>query len=213
MEKYRPGSQEEQEAYYAEPERSIELVYTIKNAKRGKFKVAYMDGTVAGFPPPVVVKQCCLTTPEGKQQPYDGARQMQKLLQEVQCLCFAHALMNEVNGFIDRRLSVLGEDALSPQPYDTIPSMRFVKGYLAWDGTGPNGQAFLLEEQIPDKFVKYINNDTAIPFPTSDPDRTTRAEFLAFTQHAQYWLSGKLAYVSDYQGRLCCTSDVGRLSG
>ena len=51
-------------------------------------------------------------------------------------------------------------------------------------------------------FIKYINNGAASPLGNTNitAAHRRRAEFLCFTQHVQYALTGKLAFVSDYQG-------------
>jgi hypothetical protein len=50
--------------------------------------------------------------------------------------------------------------------------------------------------------VKYISNNNAKPRAAvmADPAPAEVAEFLAFTQHVQYWKSGGRVYLSDLQG-------------
>lgn len=67
-------------------------------------------------------------------------------------------------------------------------------------------RAFLLEEEIEEategKFRKYFNNTSPVPFQFSENTTANRlrADFLAFTQHLQFWKTGKLVFVADYQG-------------
>ena len=57
-------------------------------------------------------------------------------------------------------------------------------------------------------FIKYINNGFASPLGGTEITlaHRRRAEFLCFTQHVQYALTAKLAFVSDYQGMPCGSS-------
>ena len=64
--------------------------------------------------------------------------------------------------------------------------------------------SWLIEERIdPEeegRWRKFINNDSPVPLHMQTESDVERGEFLAFSQHYQYLWSGKLAFVSDYQG-------------
>ncbi|KAJ6581598.1 hypothetical protein B0H19DRAFT_930492, partial [Mycena capillaripes] len=86
-----------------------------------------------------------------------------------------------------------------------IPELRFVEvGIFFEPNTKETRDAYLVEEwiEVPagKKFVKYINNGSAIPTGFTDTEDQERASFLSFTQHVQYVRSSKLFFVSDYQG-------------
>ncbi|KAJ7107131.1 hypothetical protein C8R44DRAFT_530778, partial [Mycena epipterygia] len=124
------------------------------------------------------------------------------LIMEVRCLGWAHVLLLMVYDFIRR---FIRESGVSP-PFD-IPQMRFVKAALACSQAGPEQRdrdLFLLEECIntdrEGKFRKYINNRAAVPTIFKNEADNTRAEFLSFTQHCQYFRTFKMIFVSDYQG-------------
>lgn len=57
---------------------------------------------------------------------------------------------------------------------------------------------------IEGSYLKYIHNSVAQPSNEvdGDPDAKETAMFLCFVQHAQYKLTGGLAFVTDYQGEL-----------
>jgi hypothetical protein len=84
--------------------------------------------------------------------------------------------------------------------------MHFVEAALAIEQVedGKDAQVFLLEEVIgkdEGQFQKYMNNVSPIPPQFADKKDEERAQFLAFTQHVQYFKMKKLAFVSDYQGK------------
>ncbi|CAK5263849.1 unnamed protein product [Mycena citricolor] len=63
-------------------------------------------------------------------------------------------------------------------------------------------RSYLIEELIgTGKFVKYINNNSAVPVPSLPEDLKLLASFLCFTQHVQYEHTGRLVFLSDLQGR------------
>ncbi|KAF8642047.1 hypothetical protein AX14_009797 [Amanita brunnescens Koide BX004] len=120
---------------------------------------------------------------------------------ELKTLAWASALLDNVYAFIKKK---------KPNAQFNIPQFRFVRAALGEErkkDQGPKRQAFLIGEYIDEtskgEFTKYINNGIAKPLGTtvrvSDTYRR-RTEFLCFTQHVQYVISGKTAYISDYQG-------------
>jgi len=68
------------------------------------------------------------------------------------------------------------------------------------------GRIFLLEEVIQKneegKFRKYLNNVLPVPLPMDNNEDAEHAQFLAFSQHIQYFKTKKLVFVSDYQGNI-----------
>ena len=142
--------------------------------------------------------------PRAKQRmiAHDRATQLRNLSTETSCLVWASSLLSLVYAFIEKQLKRAG----SPPPFD-IPQLRFIKAALAIEQNDKNdNNAFFLEEHInPDvegPFRKYLNNDSAKPLALRDRADQERGEFLAFTQHVQYWKTQKLVFVSDYQGQL-----------
>ena len=104
--------------------------------------------------------------------------------------------MRLVYEFVDSELCIRG-----PPPFE-LPRMRFVNAALA---VAQNEQrdVYMLEEEISDvdgSFEKYLTNNSAIPLPTMDPKRRSRAEFLAFAQHVQYQQTKQMVFVLDFQG-------------
>ena len=130
--------------------------------------------------------------------PHDPTRQAKGLTMEITCLVWARALLDLVYNFVYKRL----KDWDAEPPF-SIPVMRFVNAALAIEQNG-EGQVYLLEEVVEEasegKFRKFMNNNSAMPPLFKDQGDKHRAEFLAFTQHVQYWKTKKNAFVSDYQG-------------
>ena len=130
--------------------------------------------------------------------PVDRASQLKQLMDEINCLVWGQSLVSMTFQFVDDRISVLGEPPLK------IPKMSFVQAGLAKEEG--DGQVYLIEQLIDEKteglFRKYIHNAVAKPviWGTHDDKDVVRADFLAFSQHLQYWKSSKLVFVSDYQG-------------
>lgn len=153
----------------------------------------------------VAVKQCYypqIASQPGKapkKVPFDGPTQIPKLMKEVKSTVWADALLTSSYAMIK---AYLDQHPNKPLPFK-IPQIRFARAAIAIDqSAGPQREAYLLEELIMGKFRKWINNDLPIPLLGADSseEEVTCATFLAFTQHLQYWMTGKLAFVADYQG-------------
>jgi hypothetical protein len=169
--------------------------------KLGTFKVAQLGNldNHSGDTTQVCIKQCIRRMPSATAQQtimvYDNRKQAELLSLEITCSRWANALMGIVYQFAD---------SYPDPPSLEIPRMSYVATALAI-GTENTQQTILIEDLIDEvqegPFVKYINNNSAKPlvFP-GDDERTNVAEFLAFCQHIQYEKTGKLAYVSDFQG-------------
>jgi hypothetical protein len=110
----------------------------------------------------------------------------------------------------------------SPPPF-LIPNVRFVYAGVAVvhqqlaaplaSATASICHSYLIEEHINeelDSFYKFINNGSAVPLPFTRVNKSLSvlAEFLAFTQHVQYYKTSGMVYLSDIQGEnLCLTTD------
>lgn len=138
-------------------------------------------------------------------RPLTGQPQLAALADEVTCLMWASAFCNEVSAFVYSKLSARRGDDL---PFD-IPHFEYVTAALALEIDMNTAQqkrvtAYLIESRISleaqGTWRKYINNDSPMPLPLEEADDRIRAEFLSFSQHFQYMLTKKLAFVSDFQG-------------
>lgn len=134
---------------------------------------------------------------------YRGPAAMTRVLMELRCIAWGAALLKLVHDFMDAFEKQNGKSLFLDRP-----NFRFVKTALAIEQGCVNTErrAFLIEEIIDDetegRFRKYCGNTSPVPFqfPLDDVLNKDRAEFLAFTQHVQYWKTGKLVFVADYQG-------------
>jgi hypothetical protein len=121
--------------------------------------------------------------------------QLSGLSNEANCLAWAAALVFLVDDFIHDFLPTASDITKSAPP--TL-KLRFVDAGIAIEQG--RGKVHLVEERIPGKFVKFIHNRSAsVPRLRREED-VTLALYLSFTQHVQYIRTGKLAFVSDYQG-------------
>ncbi|KIK31948.1 hypothetical protein CY34DRAFT_102475, partial [Suillus luteus UH-Slu-Lm8-n1] len=59
---------------------------------------------------------------------------------------------------------------------------------------------YLVEEKIHGRFVKYINNNSAVPADSLQGREVVIGLFLCFVQHVQYQLTNSMVYLSDFQG-------------
>ncbi|KAG6848359.1 hypothetical protein H0H93_000889 [Arthromyces matolae] len=131
--------------------------------------------------------------------PHDGRTQAKELTVEIACLVWAGALLRLVYRYIESEMAIRGN------PPFNIPQFRFVEAALAIEQVeaGKEAQVFLLEEVIggtKGPFRKYLNNVSPVPLPLDGNEDQERGEFLAFTQHVQYFRTKKKIFVSDYQG-------------
>jgi hypothetical protein len=85
---------------------------------------------------------------------------------------------------------------------------RFIKAAIAIEqssSTPAKKTTFLLEEIVDSKmegpFRKFPNNVSPEPLVMKTKEDEERANFLAFSQHVQYWKMKKQVFVSDYQGK------------
>ncbi|KAG2112686.1 uncharacterized protein F5147DRAFT_771228 [Suillus discolor] len=121
---------------------------------------------------------------------YSLVDELQKLFREANVLYWSKSLLKLTYDFIDHSI------ASSPEPPPFAVPRPGAK-------TGSTQAVFLLEELIEggdDMFVKFIHNMDANPLLDELDYGYDMAEFFVFTQHVQYVKTGKLAFISDYQG-------------
>ncbi|KAI6002441.1 hypothetical protein F5J12DRAFT_723048, partial [Pisolithus orientalis] len=123
---------------------------------------------------------------------------------EANALYWAKALLQMTYQFVDHAV----KDTKVPPPFE-IPCLHFVDVGLLFAYLDPSSivnVTYLVEELIPtssdDEFVKYIHNGDAAPCFFLDTKAEEITDFLAFTQHMQYIMTGGQVYISDYQGKL-----------
>lgn len=136
---------------------------------------------------------------------YLGPSAVARIEMELKCILWAQALLQLSYDYINTF-----DDANGPPPPHLMnpPKFRFVHAALAVEQGKPSRdtRAFLLEEEIDEgtegKFRKYFNNTSPVPcrFSENTTANLLRTDFLAFTQHLQFWKTGKLVFVADYQG-------------
>ncbi|KAG2029448.1 hypothetical protein BDR03DRAFT_1018380 [Suillus americanus] len=146
---------------------------------------------------------------------YSLVDELRKLFIEANVLYWSKSLLKLTYDFIDCSI------AFSPEPPPfMVPCVRFVEAGLALchhQGgskpgvkTGSTRAVFLLEELIEggdDMFVIFIHNMDANPLLDELDYGYDMAEFFVFTQHVQYVKTGKLAFISDYQGSTVLLTD------
>jgi hypothetical protein len=136
---------------------------------------------------------------------YLGPSAVARVEMELKCILWAQALLQLSYDYI----STFDDDNGPPPPHlMNPPKFRFIHAALAVEQGKPSRdtRAFLLEEEIEEstegKFRKYFNNTSPVPCQFSENTKANllRTDFLAFTQHLQFWKTGKLVFVADYQG-------------
>ncbi|KAK7047029.1 hypothetical protein R3P38DRAFT_95843 [Favolaschia claudopus] len=142
------------------------------------------------------------------------ADEHRKILMEANVLLWATSLFNFAFAFIHSFIS----RSSTPPPFE-IPTIRFVQAGVALlyeqpstlGGNKPGiSRSYLVEERIEEPrkgFYKFINNGSAAVLPQRDASLQTLAEFLAFTQHIQFWKTKGMVYISDLQGSATLLTD------
>ncbi|KAF6754967.1 hypothetical protein DFP72DRAFT_812250 [Ephemerocybe angulata] len=146
---------------------------------------------------------------------YPAIDEVQHLINECNLTYWATALLQMTYRFIDAVQSSAGN---APFP---IPKIRFVRAGFAYALAGPKdpGRAipltrlkkadslspsvlrgYMLEERIEGEFTKFVHNANPFPCMKEGEWGYATAQFLCFTQHAQYQLTQGNAIISDYQG-------------
>lgn len=200
----------------------LHISHDQEHQKHGGFKVAspaHLDSTLLmknlpkGLQKSLYAKQVFYRTKAAKSLPtltsaitrYLGPSAVARIEMELKCILWAQALLQLSYDYIKTF-----DDNNGPPPPHLMnpPQFRFVHAALAVEQgkSSRDARAFLLEEEIDEategKFRKYFNNTSLVPchFSENTTANILRADFLAFTQHLQFWKTGKLVFVADYQG-------------
>jgi Alpha-kinase family len=202
----------------------LHISHAQEHQKCGGFKVAspaHVDSTLflknlpKGLHESLYAKQVFYRTQVAKSlptststiTPYLGPSAVACIEMELKCILWAQALLQLSYDYI----KTFDDDNGPPPPHlMNPPQFRFIHAALAVEQGKPSRdtRAFLLEEEIEEategKFRKYFNNTSLVPcqFSENTMANRLRADFLAFTQHLQFWKTGKLVLMADYQGML-----------
>lgn len=118
-----------------------------------------------------------------------------EMVNELSVAMMAKALQGQTDVWIKS----LQEKIPQSRKLELPPVPRIVNSCIAKTKAG---NAFLIEEIIPDLFVKFVNNKT--PEPTVMAQTTVAlknlADFLCFCQHIQFIFTSGMVIISDYQG-------------
>ncbi|KAJ6607727.1 hypothetical protein B0H10DRAFT_2439417 [Mycena sp. CBHHK59/15] len=116
--------------------------------------------------------------------------EFRKILMEANVFQWAVSIMTFTYSFIEHFL----EKSPNPLPFPSPRSVSFMQELIDEERNG---------------FYKFINNDSAVPvlLPAAVPSLSALAEFLAFTQHVQYYKSGGMVYLLDLQGTVGLLTD------
>lgn len=126
--------------------------------------------------------------------------ELAKTLDEANCLYWGAALMGMAYTFVDQMLKT---GKVQKDVEKLVPRLRLVRAALVIpvDIDDSDSHAnYLIEERISGTFVKYINNNSAVPARILDSKEAEIGLFLCFVQHIQYRLSNEMVYLSDFQG-------------
>lgn len=194
------------------------FLYTQKLLGAGLFKVAH-SGILDTLdrehePVPVAVKRPYRghASDPTKKLFLSAPDTLKKLEVEANTLYWAYALLELALDYYTAKTSSLPSPPLAPDP---LPSFVNAGLALVWEeGTIKGGsvpkKTFLLEQLLPSTegdFRKLINNGSAqvLNTDTGDVAIDNLASFLSCIQHIQYEKTGKLAYISDFQGSSSCS--------
>ncbi|OBZ74265.1 hypothetical protein A0H81_05045 [Grifola frondosa] len=125
--------------------------------------------------------------------------ELEKMLDEANCLYWGIALMNLLYEFTDDFLS---RKRHAQEDLRDIPRLRFVRAGLAIP-QDKSGAVYLLEERIVGKFVKYIANSSPRPVENlpSDADRAddllTDCQIITSSDYVTNFGEGNLAHAFD----------------
>ncbi|KAG0704748.1 hypothetical protein DFH29DRAFT_801414, partial [Suillus ampliporus] len=135
-------------------------------------------------------------------------------LNEANCLYWDAALMGMTYTFIDEMLKT---GKVPKDIEDLVPHLRLVHAALAVPVDTNNSDVsanYLVEEKISGKFLKYINNNSAVLVHGLHAKEANIALFLFFMQHIQYHLSNHMVCISlrfpgmDYLTDMSCSDFV-----
>jgi hypothetical protein len=125
--------------------------------------------------------------------------ELSKTLNEVNYLYWGGSLVRMAYMFVDEMLKT---GKVSQDVVDLIPHLCVVRAALAIpnDPDSSLDAIYLVEEKIQGRFVKYINNNSAVPADSLQGREVVIGLFLCFIQHVQYQLTNSMVYLSDFQG-------------
>ena len=187
-----------------------------EHQKNGGFKVAspahldsnlFMKNLPNNLRNSLYAKQVFYRTTSGNMTRYLSPSAVARIEMELKCIIWAQALLQLSYDYIK-----IFDNVNGPPPPHLMnpPQFWFVYAALGVEQgkTSRDARAFLLEEDIDEVaeggFRKYFNNTSPVPCKFSERQDTIenklRADFLGFTQHFQFWKTGKLVFVADYQG-------------
>ncbi|KAG1799650.1 uncharacterized protein BJ212DRAFT_1401646 [Suillus subaureus] len=149
----------------------------------------------------VVAKRVFFRKRDGnsKRQRFSKEDELGRTLDEANCLYWATCLMSLIYIFVDEMLQT---QTVKQTVANEIPRLRLVYAAVAIpeDVSDRAGAAYLLEERIEGKFIKYINNNSAAPAHHLRGKEEKIGLFLCFAQHVQYQLTNEVVYLSNFQG-------------
>ncbi|KAG2343300.1 hypothetical protein BDR05DRAFT_884866, partial [Suillus weaverae] len=125
--------------------------------------------------------------------------ELARTLNEANCLYWGVALMGITYIFIDEMLEM---GKVPKDIEDLVQCLRLVYAALTIPVDTKNsnvGANYLVEEKISGKFLRYINNNSAVPVCGLHAKEVNIVLFLCFVQHIQYHLSNHMVYLSDFQ--------------
>ena len=182
---------------------SVTLTFTSANPIVGAYKLAYFGQTDKPVFNNSTSLNVCIKEAFGidpilaKQEVYNGPKQGELLMIEINCSHWASALTHLVYKFMERKNMTYGTE-----PPFQVPNMHYINVVLAV-ANNHKWEMYLLEEVISEldgDFWKYINNTAATVLSQTDPDQQYIGNFLSFTQHVQMLKTNEQVFVSDQQG-------------
>ncbi|KAF7317303.1 hypothetical protein HMN09_00465800 [Mycena chlorophos] len=172
----------------------------LSHSSFGSFKKCY-DAVLhptTNKPLNVVAKQTIYTNTDNRVTVHPSRDQGIRLANELVCLAWAKALGRLVDDYIRQ---VVQKKAEGWKPRVARPAVHFVSAALAISqGQERAAAIYMVEEKIGGVFHKFINNASAKISDSLPSYLQEVALFLAFSQHAQYHLTNKQVFVSDFQG-------------
>lgn len=132
---------------------------------------------------------------------YSAQDELPKILGEANLLYWCHGLMDLMKPFMERENVKMG-GGMTPF---VVPDLQFVDGAVAVAPSDlpqtPWKRVLLIEQYIDSGvFVKYVGNGMPRPLMGPGEPGYDIALYLCFVQHTQYEKTGRLAYISDFQG-------------
>ncbi|KAG1821694.1 uncharacterized protein BJ212DRAFT_1445213 [Suillus subaureus] len=165
-----------------------------------------MIGSVGSFkschPVLHLVAKCVLFWKEPGKGCYQFSTEdeLAKTLGEANCLYWGAVLMGMAYTFVNQMLMT---GKVRKDVKKLVPHLQLVHvaPVIPVDIDDSDSCAnYLIKERISGTFVKYINNNSAVPAHSLDSKEAEIRLFLCPMQHIQYCLSNEMVYLSDFQG-------------